>query len=102
MQIGRDFPSHSTIQISQWCEHVVSVIVYSEAGATLERTALFETVRFENNFIADENAVDLDAASCRLENNEITVSNGAIDGSLLDFILKWRPAEQGFEIIEIR
>ena len=37
-----------------------------------------------------------------LASDEIAIVDARVDGSLLDLLLKWRTAEQGFEIVEIR
>ena len=82
--------------------HTITAIAHSSSGATVEGSASFEVVRFDSSFISDENAVDLSSASCALDTNEISIVDALVEGSLLDLRLKWRKAEQGFEIIEIR
>ena len=68
-----------------------------------ERSASFEVVRFDSPFIADPNAVNLsNSGSCTVSSDEISIVDARVDGSLLDMMLKWRTAEQGFEIVEIR
>jgi hypothetical protein len=37
-----------------------------------------------------------------VEADQISIVDATVDGALLDLLLKWRTAEQGFEIIEIR
>ena len=84
-------------------EHTITAIAHSELGATKQQTNTFTVVKFPTaNFIADPNAVDLNSASCSLRDDEILVIDSIVDGSIYDLTLKWRTAEQGFEIIEVR
>ena len=46
--------------------------------------------------------VDLTEGSCRLDKDEVLLNDVTVDGSLYDVVMKWRRAEQGFEIVEIR
>ena len=82
--------------------HIITAVAYDAQGETKESSASFEVVRFDSPFIADPNAVNLDNASCTVSSDEISVVDARVDGSLLDLLLKWRTAEQGFEIVEIR
>ena len=82
--------------------HTITAIAYNALGETKEATASFEVVRFDSPFIADPNAVNLNNASCTVSSDEISIVDARVDGSLLDLLLKWRRAEQGFEIVEIR
>ena len=84
-------------------EHTITAIAHSESGATKRQTNTFTVVKFPTaNFIADPNAVNLNSASCSLRDDEILVIDSIVDGSIYDLTLKWRTAEQGFEIIEVR
>ena len=82
--------------------HIVTAVAYNAQGETKESSASFEVVRFDSPFIADPNAVRLGNASCTVTSDEISVVDARVDGSLVDLLLKWRTAEQGFEIVEIR
>ena len=82
--------------------HTITAIAYNALGETKESSASFEVVRFDSAFITDPNAVNLNSASCTVSSDEISVVDAQVDGSVLDLMLKWRRAEQGFEIIEIR
>ena len=82
--------------------HTITAIAYNALGETKESSASFEVVRFNSAFITDPNAVNLNNASCTVSSDEISVVDAQVDGSVLDLMLKWRRAEQGFEIIEIR
>ena len=81
--------------------HTVSAIAHSDAGATKASAADFEVVRFASSFISDPNAVDLSLGSCSLASDEVTLANVTVDGSQHDLVMKWRRAEQGFELIQI-
>ena len=84
-------------------EHTITAIAHSELGATKRQTNTFTVVKFPTaNFIADPNAVDLDSASCSVSDDEILVIDSIVDDVVYDLKLKWRTAEQGFEIIEVR
>ena len=82
--------------------HTVTAVAYNARGETKESSASFEVVRFDSPFIADPNAVRLGNASCTVTSDEISVVDARVDGTLVDLLLKWRTAEQGFEIVEIR
>ena len=70
-------------------------------GVTKESSADFTVVRFDSSFISDPNAVDLSEGSCGLGTDEVSLTDVTVDGSLHDVVMKWRRAEQGFEIVEI-
>jgi hypothetical protein len=82
--------------------HTVTAVAYNALGETKESSASFEVVRFDSPFIADPNAVNLNSGSCTVSSDEISITDARIEGALLDLVLKWRTAEQGFEIVEIR
>ena len=82
--------------------HTITAVAHNALGETEESAASFEVVRFDSPFISDPNAVNLNDASCTVSSDEISIVDARVDGSLLDLMLKWRRAEQGFEIIEIR
>ena len=82
--------------------HTITAVAYNALGEVQESSARFEVVRFESPFIADPNAVDLNSGSCTVASDEISIIDARVEGSLLDLVLKWRTAEQGFEIVEIR
>lgn len=82
--------------------HTITAVAYDALGETKQSSASFEVVRFDSPYIGDPNAVNLSNASCTVSSDEISIVNARVDGSLLDLLLKWRTAEQGFEIVEIR
>jgi len=82
--------------------HRVSAVAYNALGDTKESAADFEVVRFASSFIASADAVNLNQSSCAVSSDEISIVDALVEGALYDLKLKWRRAEQGFEIIEIR
>ena len=82
--------------------HTVQAIAYTAEGATRQNTVTFEVVRFPNAFITSDDAVNFGDASCSVAADEISIIDAQVDGGLYDLLLKWRRAEQGFEIVEIR
>jgi hypothetical protein len=83
-------------------EHTITAVAHSVDGGTFESSATFNVVRFDSEFIVGADAVKLGNATCAMTGDEISLVNAVVDGTLHDLILKWRTAEQGFEIIEIR
>ena len=83
-------------------QHTVTAIAHTTGGQTLESSATFQVVRFDEEFIPGDDAVDLTDSGLTATGNEIRITDVIVDGAVHDLILKWRPAEQGFEIIEIR
>jgi len=61
----------------------------------------FQTIRFDSEFIGAGEVIDLDAAASILSGDEIRVENISIAGRSYDLLLRWRTAEQGFEIVEL-
>tara|TARA_B100000035_G_scaffold106181_1_gene90019 strand:- start:1325 stop:1864 length:540 start_codon:yes stop_codon:yes gene_type:complete len=82
--------------------HTITAVAHNALGETKKSAASFEVVRFDSPFISDPNAVSLDNASCTVSSDEISIVDALVEGSVYDLRLKWRTAEQGFEIIEIR
>jgi len=52
--------------------------------------------------VRGEGAVKLNEASCQLSDSQINLFNASVLDQIYDMTLEWRPAEQGFEIIDIR
>ena len=82
--------------------HTMTVRAYNNAGDVLETSATFTVVELHNSFIPASDEVSVEDASCSLDNDEISLRDVSIDGVMYDLLLKWRTAEQGFEIIEAR
>ena len=84
-------------------EHTITARAHSELGTTIEQSNTFTVVKFRSSdYISDPDAVDLNSASCSVSDDEILVIDAIVDGLVYDLKLKWRTAEQGFEIIEAR
>ena len=84
-------------------EHSITAVAHSELGNTTQITNTFNVVKFAtSDYIADPDAVELNSASCSVKHDEILLIDSLVDGAIYDITLKWRTAEQGFEIIEIR
>ena len=82
--------------------HSISAVARDRAGNSRESLASFDVVKFEEDFISDPNAVNLDEAICSASVDEFLLIDALVSGRLYDIVLKWRTAEQGFEIVEIR
>lgn len=81
--------------------HTAKAVAYDSSGSVSESAVSFSVVKFEESFIADPNAVDLSNASCSVSGDEVSVTDAVVSSDPLDMLLKWRGAEQGFEIVEI-
>ena len=82
--------------------HSIRAVAYNASGVTHESGAQFEVVKFSEDFISGANAVDLSGGSCTASGDQIALVDALVSGTLYDLVLKWRVAEQGFEIVEIR
>jgi len=83
-------------------EHTVTARAYANQGGFQESSATFTVVVFHKNFIPANDVVDTSGAGISGGGDEIQLNGVSIDGQLYDLLLKWRTAEQGFEIVEIR
>ena len=81
--------------------HSVIAQAHSTNGATFATSAFFNVVKFPE-FVRGEGAVKLNEASCQLSDSQINLFNASVLDQIYDMTLEWRPAEQGFEIIDIR
>tara|TARA_B100000035_G_scaffold262366_1_gene233741 strand:- start:183 stop:1688 length:1506 start_codon:yes stop_codon:yes gene_type:complete len=81
--------------------HTIEVVAHSLDNKTASDSAQFETVRFDKEFIGAGEAISLNAAASLLTNDQIRVENISIAGRYYNLLLRWRTAEQGFEIVEI-
>ena len=71
-------------------KHTVTVIAHSSQGETKQSSSTFEVVRFTESFMASPNAVNLDAAQCDVTGNSISILDATVEGSLYDFVMRWR------------
>ena len=83
-------------------QHTVTAVAHTLGGQERRSSATFQVVRFDEEFIPGNDAVDLTDSELTATGNEVTITDVIVDGVLHDLTLKWRPAEQGFEIIDIR
>lgn len=83
-------------------EHTVTARAFTPLGAQKDASATFSVVAFDKAFIGPNDAVSTTSATLTPSGDEISIENISIDGRVYDLKLKWRTAEQGFEIIEIR
>jgi hypothetical protein len=81
--------------------HTLEVVAHGIDNKTTSSTAQFETVRFDSAFIRAGEVIDLNAAASVLSGDQIRVENISIAGKTYNLLLRWRTAEQGFEIVEI-
>ena len=81
--------------------HTIEVVAHSFDNKTASDSAQFETVRFDKEFIGAGEVINLNAATSVLTNDQIRVENISIAGKYYNLLLRWRTAEQGFEIVEI-
>ena len=81
-------------------EHTVTVVAISKANNSVESSSQFNTTRFSQPFISD-GAVSLDAASCQLQAEQITILDAEVAGSTYTIKAKWKASTQDFDIIEI-
>ena len=58
-------------------------------------------VALHKPFISTQDGISFDSATFTPEGDAFRVQNAEIDGVIYDLLPKWRPAEQGMEIIEI-
>ena len=96
------FSSASNYSALEAGPHTITAVSYTLNGTTKESSAEFEVVRFDSPFITGDDAVNLNNASCMVEADQISIVDATVDGAILDLLLEWRRAEQGFEIVEIR
>ena len=81
--------------------HTIEVVAHSIDNKTASDSAQFETVRFDKEFIGAGEVINLNAAASVLTNDQIRVESISIAGKYYNLLLRWRTAEQGFEIVEI-
>lgn len=80
--------------------HTMTARAYNKVGDVLETSATFTVVELHKSFIPASDEVSVEDATCSLDDDEISLRDVSIDGKIYDLLLKWRTAEQGFEIIE--
>ena len=84
-------------------EHVLTVVVTEEGGATASRSVTFEVVGFTSEFIGDPAAVRTAGAVIESpEDGRLVVTGAEIEGEAVDIELAWDTAAQQFLIDSIR
>ena len=82
--------------------HTMKTVAVTKNGRQIEKSAQFTVAKFHKSYIRPTDQVDLNSASCSLVDDEISVFDAYIDGRVYDMSMKWRTADQGFELYEIR
>jgi hypothetical protein len=111
--VGAQFPDISNSELSGFSlaygysnlsvgQHTITAKAYTILGELAESTSVFDVIAFDKTFIFGTDVVDTTDAVISSNGDEITMENVSIAGTLYDLTLKWRTAEQGFEIIDIR
>ncbi len=81
--------------------HTFTARAIDASGGARDARVTANVVRFENSFMADPAAVNLDQATLSRGGNAITVQNLLADGKPYTVQLSWRPAAQGFAFSQI-
>jgi hypothetical protein len=89
---------YSNLSIGQ---HTVTARAVDRNGDFVERSSTFQVEAFDKKFISSSETVDISEATVAYGDDEITIEGAQISDKQYDLLLKWRTAEQGFEIIEI-
>lgn len=82
-------------------EHTIRVLAIGADGVLGEDTATFNVVGFNEIFIGANAIVDGSDAQISMDGDEIVIESVRIGNFTYVVTMKWRTAEQGFEIIEI-
>lgn len=83
-------------------EHTITARAFTPLGDQKDASSTFTVVTFDKVFIGPNDVVNATDATVTTSGDEISLENISIDGRIYDLKMKWRTAEQGFEIIEIR
>ncbi len=82
--------------------HTITARAFDKLGDFKDSSSTFSIVSFHKDFIPSTDTIETGQAVMTSGGDEILLKNVTIDGHPYDLTLKWRTAEQGFEIIEIR
>lgn len=84
-------------------EHTITARAVTELGESKESTSTFSVTAFQKDFINKWDIVDVSQAGLSAGDggNEFELVDVWIDGQQYILSLRWRPAEQGFEIVKI-
>jgi hypothetical protein len=83
-------------------QHTVRAVAYDSLGNSTEQSSTFNVVVYEQNFINSNEVVDLSSSTISASGDEIMINDASIGQRSYSLKLKWRTAEQGFEVIEIQ
>jgi uncharacterized protein YkwD len=84
-------------------EHVLTVVVTEEGGATASQSVTFEVVGFASEFISDPESVRTTGATVSSpDEGRLVVAGAEIEGEIVDLELAWDTASQQFLIDAIR
>ena len=83
-------------------QHTVRAVAYDSLGNSTEQSSTFNVVVYDQNFINSNEVVDLSGSSISASGDEIMINDASIGQRSYNLKLKWRTAEQGFEVIEIQ
>ena len=83
-------------------QHTVRAVAYDLFGNSTEQSSTFNVVVYDKNFINSNEVVDLSGSTISASGDEIMINDASIGQQGYNLKLKWRTAEQGFEVIEIQ
>ena len=82
-------------------EHTITARAIDRNGDYVQDSSTFQVEAFDQKFIDSSETVDISDATVSYGADEITIEGAQIADKQYDLLMKWRTAEQGFEIIEI-
>lgn len=82
-------------------EHTITLRATSRDGSSIEDSATFQVVRFQEGFIHDPAQVSLAGATISHDASTLAITHLRVAGRPYHVTLRWRTASQGFEIVAI-
>ena len=89
---------YSTLSAGQ---HTVSVVVTDKFGAQVERSSIFEVVRFEKSFISEEDSPYVNWSRAESFGDSVRVYGVLVGDVFYDIVLRWEPRSQTYEMVQI-
>ena len=83
-------------------QHTVRAVAYDSLGNSTEQSSTFNVVMYDKNFINSNEVVDLSGSTVSASGDEVMINGASIGQQGYNLKLKWRTAEQGFEVMEIQ
>jgi len=83
-------------------QHTVRAVAYDSLGNSTEQSSTFNVVIYDKNFINSNEVVDLSGSTVSASGDEVMINGASIGQQGYNLKLKWRTAEQGFEVMEIQ